>query len=838
MTITISNTLYIHRKGRNMIRHRRISSTTHDWTHQKYNPRKYLLKKGILAISMAVFVLSHFAPTPADAAPAIKAAVVSSRNDIGKGDYLDIDPVRYWRSNVTVDTGVLTGEKKAVSSHVPALVEYCVDFPEGGSWELEARFSTAQPGPVYLTLDGKRIATLFNEVSGSPEKWTRLAQLDLRPGKHHLRFTAQYVETPFPRIEGLRLKFMGGAVPPPAPEPEVVDYREKLPEDWYKTISRKIHGDFHTGGFIKGIGKSFDPDEYARTLEENGINSIAIFAKGHHGYAYYNTKVGTRHPGLDFDLMKAQIEACHKHGIAVWVYLSIAIDEIYGSTQEGQKDNPGQHFIRVSAETNTHYVRDYTWPMIVECVRDYDIDGFFFDFPGNEAFVQETIKLIRSVKPGIAIAYNHQWDKSREELAKLDILEIESWMHKQTLYHWQYVSRYARGAVPMTAMTTRFWTGWGDFGGIADEAMMRYDAATGLANGCAITIGDQLHPYGRLDPAVYDRIGQVMRDVKEIEPLVFGSESIPYVALLKQSEPTCAALIDSGIHFNVVDESQDLTPFKVLVIPDASKISAEYTDKVAYYVRNGGKLLVTGTPTADMAGLLGIAIDIAVEPEPAFIRIDVDTLPTPPNTIVYSYDNMIAVRPADGTSTLAPLVWALNHGTPHHVSHRHSPPMDIDSGYAAITKRTLGKGEAVYSAAPLFDTYGSMGYTVMKEIAHDIIDTLIPQRERLADVEATAPLEISLNRQGSRVIVHLVNCPVSRRTTSSFTRDDYINTNPLIDGYPTISGTTVSMPVDILRGKSVRIAPDGPALTPMETGNGVMTFTVPDFSISSVIVIE
>ena len=790
------------------------------------------------AILVAAVVVQLSAPVSVCAEPAIKAAVVSTRDDIGKGDFFDVDPIRYWRSNLIVDTGVFTGKKNAVSLHVPALVEYRIDFPAGGSWELEARFKSTDPGPVYLTLDGEQVGTLFEKASDSSEKWTSLAQFTLRPGQHNLRFTARYVETPFPRIEGLRLKFRWGAVPPPAPEPEVVNYREKLSEDWYRTISRKIHGDFHTGGFIKGIGKNFDPDEYARTLEENGINAIAIFAKGHHGYAYYNTKIGTRHPGLDFDLMKAQIESCHKRGIAVWVYLSIAIDEMYGSTQEGQQNNPGQHFIRVSAETNTRYVRDYTWPMIVECVRDYDIDGFFFDFPGNEAFVQETIKLIRSVKPGIAIAYNHQWDKSREELSKLDILEIESWMHKQTLYHWQYVARYARGAVPMTAMTTRFWTGWGDFGGIADEAMMRYDAATGLANGCAITIGDQFHPYGRLDPAVYERIGRVMRDVKEIEPLVFGSECIPYVALLKQSEPTCAALVDAGIHFSVVDELQELSSFKLLVIPDASNISDDYTDKVARYVRQGGKLIICGQPPAEMAELLGIVIDSSVEPEPAFIRIDNDVLPTPPGTTVYSYDAMTAVRPADGTSVLAPLVWPLNHGTPHFVSHRHSPPMDTDSGYAAITMRTVDEGAAVYSAAPLFDTYASMGFTVMKEIAHDLLDILVPPGERLADVTAPAPLEVSLNRQGSRVVVHLVNCPVSRRTTSSFTLDDYVNTNPLIDGCPAITGTIVSMPANMLRGKTVRVAPDGPAIKPMDAQGGVMKFTVPDFTIGSVIVIE
>ena len=42
---------------------------------------------------------------------------------------------------------------------------------------------------------------------------------------------------------------------------------------------RHIHLDFHTSPLIPGIGDDFDPEEFARTLEAAGVNSICCFAK-------------------------------------------------------------------------------------------------------------------------------------------------------------------------------------------------------------------------------------------------------------------------------------------------------------------------------------------------------------------------------------------------------------------------------------------------------------------------------------------------------------------------------------------------------------------------------
>src|SRR5579885_3922336 len=61
---------------------------------------------------------------------------------------------------------------------------------------------------------------------------------------------------------------------------------------------RHIHLDFHTSPAIPDVVADFRAAEFAGTLKEAHVNSITVFAKCHHGMAYYPTKVGVRHPGL------------------------------------------------------------------------------------------------------------------------------------------------------------------------------------------------------------------------------------------------------------------------------------------------------------------------------------------------------------------------------------------------------------------------------------------------------------------------------------------------------------------------------------------------------------
>lgn len=90
-----------------------------------------------------------------------------------------------------------------------------------------------------------------------------------------------------------------------------------------KEGSHQIHLDFHTAEAINSIGFKFNKKEFQAVLITGNVNSINIFGNGHHSWCYYPTVAGSMHPGLDFDLLGAQIEACHEIGVTAQVYITV-----------------------------------------------------------------------------------------------------------------------------------------------------------------------------------------------------------------------------------------------------------------------------------------------------------------------------------------------------------------------------------------------------------------------------------------------------------------------------------------------------------------------------------
>lgn len=90
---------------------------------------------------------------------------------------------------------------------------------------------------------------------------------------------------------------------------------------------RQVHLDFHTSPLIPEVAEEFDADSWARQLRAAHVDSITCFSVCHHGMCYYPTKVGLMHPHLRRDLLGEQIEAAHRYGINVPVYITVVWNE-------------------------------------------------------------------------------------------------------------------------------------------------------------------------------------------------------------------------------------------------------------------------------------------------------------------------------------------------------------------------------------------------------------------------------------------------------------------------------------------------------------------------------
>ena len=87
----------------------------------------------------------------------------------------------------------------------------------------------------------------------------------------------------------------------------------------------KLHPDFHMPADVS-VGEGFDADAYVRRLKESGVDAIVFFAKCHYGHSYYYTKIGTVHPGLKQDMLRAMSDACRKHKLSLVCYYSVFLD--------------------------------------------------------------------------------------------------------------------------------------------------------------------------------------------------------------------------------------------------------------------------------------------------------------------------------------------------------------------------------------------------------------------------------------------------------------------------------------------------------------------------------
>lgn len=348
---------------------------------------------------------------------------------------------------------------------------------------------------------------------------------------------------------------------------------------------RQIHLDFHTHGSIEGIGSRFDPEEFAATLEKAHVNSINLFSRGHHGYNYYYSKKfpELNHPYLERDLLKEQIEACHKRGILTPIYLTVGWDqytidqhpEWHVLEPDGRKNGPEPYQAgfwhnlclnspyvdlleeRIEEVMRTFAPLDGMWLDIIQpkdCSCNYCLQGMLseeldpsvadvreqYGWKVWQNFQHRIAQYIRNIQPECPIFFNcgHLGPQHRPVLNDYSHFEIESlpsggWGYK----HFDMVMLYMRNLGKQAlGMTGKFHTMWGDFHSFKNQAALEYECFKMLAMNAKCCIGDQLHPTGKICQTTYKLIGSVYKQIEEREAWCSEATAITEIAVLTPEE--------------------------------------------------------------------------------------------------------------------------------------------------------------------------------------------------------------------------------------------------------------------------------------------------------------
>lgn len=421
---------------------------------------------------------------------------------------------------------------------------------------------------------------------------------------------------------------------------------------------RQVHLDFHTSEHIEDIGKKFDKKQFQTALKKGHINSITLFSKCHHGWAYHPSKANEIHPHLDFDLLGAQIQAAHEIGVKTPIYLSAGLDEKMAhrhpewlvrnldesTTWAKDFTEPGYHKMCMSSP----YL-DYLVKQIEEVCKNYDADGIFLDIAGVQPcycqnciaereelglnpydendvlkhaetvykrYAEKTRAAVDKYKPNLPLFHNGgHIRQGRRDLVNYNThLELESLPTGGWGYdHFPFSARYCQGlGVDYLGMTGKFHGSWGEFGGFKHPNALRFEVALAAANGAKCSVGDQLSPSGEMDMVTYDLIGSAYSELEEKEEWLDNVESVADIAIISpeayvgdlstgqmtkvddSGSGVCRIMLEGKYLFDVIDFESDLSKYKVIILPDVIRADTDFAKRLREFCDCGGKVLATG----------------------------------------------------------------------------------------------------------------------------------------------------------------------------------------------------------------------------------------------------
>lgn len=656
---------------------------------------------------------------------------------------------------------------------------------------------------------------------------------------------------------------------------------------------RQVHLDFHTGPWIPDVGTAFDARDFARTMKRAHVNSVTVFAKCHHGHLYYNTRRPERHPGLKrgLDLLGRQIDALHREGIRAPIYISVQCDEYAadnhpewiarkpdGAPFGAGPLSPGWQILDMSSP-----YQDFVADQTREILKLFKpVDGAFFDMcwdqpslnnytveamlkqnlnPEDEShrakfahqvshrYMKRFFNMVRNSSRGATVYFNSRpLQNLAEEIQYHSQVEIEAlptggWGYMYFPKNVRFARTLGRQYLGMTA---RFHKSWADFGGLKPYPALEYETSQMMAHGARCSIGDQLHPRGKLDSAAYDLIGRVFKRVEEREPWLHDAKPVSQIGLFRvpsaaqRTHETIATGSDEGAtrvltqlkhQFDVVVPSSDLAKYELLVLPDSIAVDKELASRLKDYLRGGGALLASGTSglTPDGAALTlpGLPIKPAgMSPyKTTYCRFGPGIDSGVPRTDHVMYERPVQVVPNGRGKSLARIVEPyFERGWKHFSSHFQTPPDKLSRFSAAVVARENGAARVAYIAYPIFTALANHGNAPCRLLIRNILNLLLPAP--LLKVDAPTATEATVTRQGRRTIVHLLHYSPERRTPNLDLIEDIV---PLFD---------VPMSLKLPRKpRSVYLAPSGREID-FEYGSGRVWLMVPEVRGHQMIVFE
>ena len=412
-----------------------------------------------------------------------------------------------------------------------------------------------------------------------------------------------------------------------------------------------------------------------------------------------------------------------------------------------------------------------------------------FQTAAQAAFADRFTPLLQGLLPAEAtLFYNAPTEPyvdstvgPRVRYARMSHAEIESLPGGR--WGYQHFPRVARAlshwGKPWLGMTARFFKSWGDFGGLRPPAALEFECFRAQALGGGNSVGDQMHPRGTLDLDAYRIIGDVYRQCEEAEPFYAGSHALPNFGNLCAGypglDPEASAKSDEGamlmaqeMHRDVamLDESDDLSRFPLVQLPDSVVITPTLATKLRAYYEDGGTLLISCrsgfAPDGRWAlDFLPFKVDKDgryVETYPTYWRSGPEMLDAVGRGDRVCYLPGVEVLAGSGSRVLVERVSPYFRRTNETFSsHQQVPPAPEPAPCPAV----IAGERFIYFADPIFREFRQAGNPMMRDSWHVAMNALIGNPPFGDGLPHT--IQVIPRRRGSDLLLTLLHyIPVSK----------------------------------------------------------------------------
>jgi hypothetical protein len=487
-----------------------------------------------------------------------------------------------------------------------------------------------------------------------------------------------------------------------------------------------------------------------------------------------------------------------------------------------------------------------------------------------ESFLAEAREVIHRYRPDAIVTYNSAGSPA-DPIDSADLTSIEG--HAPNYVRQSFIARWAKQrSKPFELLMPGALSGWNGFDQ-KPAPILRLETGIATAHGGSSVVGQAPYTDGSIDPGQFDVIGKVFHEIREIEPWCVSPEGVSDVGLVLANKPRRAsrlwfqmmdgaevfheALVDAHVQFDIVRPDADLSAYPVLVLPDQAALSDEEIDTIRAYVERGGRLVASGESSlydADgarrddfgLADVFGVSYVQDAPHTYTYLRILPGTLAECVTTvpIVMRQPPSLEVT-LDGGELLGEMLYPEVFRTDATTVLWGSPGPDEDEVHPGIVRNTYGDGVSLYVAAPLrpgglpkawsADIWRTISlaqglrefpFAWTKRLASELTLSLISQPV----LKTTAPpgVEVVLNRQDGRYILHLVNYHAGDPQRMSYSAHEI-----------GLQGLEVQIALDRLKLDTVRrVYSPITGEAAYETEGNWLTIAVPPLHVHSLFVIE